>query len=559
MSGDRAPSDRPRAGGRILVDQLRTQRVGAVFCVPGESYLPALEALRTTPEIRTLVCRHEASAANMAEAYGKMTGWPGVCFVTRGPGAFQASVGVHTAAQDSTPMLLLIGQVPRSHRHREDFQEVDYEATFGSVAKWVATVTDATRLPEYLARAVRTSITGRPGPVVLALPEDVLWEEATVEDAPIVTPARSAPSPEDLQLLDGWLRTAQRPTIIVGGSGWDTAAIDSLQLAVEQLELPAVAAFRRQDVLANDSPSYVGFLGLGERPELRGEIADSDLVIAVGTRLDSITTRGFTLLEVPHPQQRLVHVHPSPDESGRNHPSSLAIASSVREFCTELAALDGIEPARWRSWRHLRRERQQASWQVSSELNDPIASVMTTIQELSPDGTVFTNGAGNYSAWCHRYLRFSTYPSQLAPVSGAMGYGLPAAIAAAIAQPQRQVVTIGGDGCFHMACADMVTASRYNLPIVAVILNNGLYGTIRTHQERRFPRNGFATDLINPDFGGLARASGWDVQSPDSVETFATSYEQALSSSVPTLLEIATDPEQLLPGTHVDDVRSRST
>jgi acetolactate synthase I/II/III large subunit len=559
MRDDRAPSGPTRVGGRILVDQLRAQKVGAVFCVPGESYLPALEALRTTPEVRTLVCRHESSAANMAEAYGKMTGRPGVCFVTRGPGAFQASVGVHTAAQDSTPMLLLIGQVPRSHRHREDFQEVDYEAMFGSVAKWVATVTDASRLPEYLSRAVRTSITGRPGPVVLALPEDVLWEEATVEDAPTVSSARSAPSPEDLRLLEGWLRTAQRPTVIVGGSGWDVTALDNLQLAVERLELPSVAAFRRQDVLANDSPSYVGFLGLGERPELREEIADSDLVIAVGTRLDSITTRGFTLLEVPHPEQRLVHVHPSPDEAGRNHPACLAIAASVREFGADLATLARIDPAPWRSWTRMRRERQRASWQVPGDTTDPIASIMTTIQDLSPEGTVFTNGAGNYSAWCHRYLRFNTYPSQLAPVSGAMGYGLPAAIAAAIAQPQRQVVTIGGDGCFHMACADMVTASRYGLPIVAVILNNGLYGTIRTHQERRFPGNGFATDLVNPDFGGLARASGWDVLSPEDVETFASSYERALSSSVPTLLEIVTDPGQLLPGTHVDDLRSAST
>jgi len=531
-----------RHGGKLLADQLVVHGTDVAFCVPGESYIALLDGLYDAP-IRLVTCRHEAAAANMAEAYGKLTGRPGVCMVTRGPGATQASVGVHTAFQDSTPLILLIGQVASSQEEREAFQEVDYRRMFGPLAKWVAQIEQVDRIPELVARAYSTACAGRPGPVVLALPEDMLAAESGAADARPFRVIQSSPSARDIASLRDLLERAQRPCALIGGGGWSPAASAHLRTFLEANELPAVAAFRRQDALDNDSPSYAGELGIGVNPALSQRIRDADLLLVIGPRLGEMTTAGYTLLEVPRPRQVLVHVHPGPEELGRVYQAELPILSGMESFAAAVSDLR-VEP-RWAEWTAAARSDYE-TWQRHDpmpgtlDLGECIAHLRTRV----PDAVV-CNGAGNHTAWIHRFWRFHDYPSQLAPTSGAMGYGLPAALTAKTLLPERTVICFSGDGDFLMCGQELATAVQFELPIIVIVVDNGMYGTIRMHQERQFPGRVVGTDLVNPDFGAYARAFGAHGENVERTEDFPAALDRALASGVPALVALRVDPEAI--------------
>lgn len=546
-----------RTGGRILVDQLLVQGAELAFCVPGESYLPVLDALGAVEEHIALVsCRHEGGAANMAEAYGKLTGRPGLCLVTRGPGAMHAAIGLHTAWQDSTPMILLIGQVPRAYLEREAFQELDYRRVFGTTAKWVGQVEDPARIPEFVTRAYATATSGRPGPVVLALPEDVLWEEAAVADGRRVTVPAPHPGPADMQRLRGMLAAAERPLLMVGGGGWSEAARLGVEAFVTSADVPVVTAFRCQDYVDNEIEQYAGTAGLGIDPALARRIRDADLLIVAGERLTESVTDGYRLPEAPRPQQTLVHVQPDPAELGRVYHPDLAITAGAAEFAAALRSLEPVDGRTWKSWRadarvdylaHLRHEAYDGAVDLGA--------VFAFVRERLPEDAILTNGAGNYTAWVHRFSRFRRYRSQLAPVSGAMGYGIPAAVAAKAVHPERTVVAFAGDGCFLMTGQELATAVQYGLPIVVVVVNNASYGTIRMHQERRFPGRTPGTLLRNPDFVALARAFGAYGELVTTTAEFPEAFERALASGLPAVVEVRVDAEQTLPHATLADVR----
>ena len=493
-----------RTGGRILVDQLRLHGVDLVFGVPGESYLAALDALYDVPEVRYIVCRQEGGAAMMADAYGKLTNRPGVAFATRGPGASNASAGVHIAQQDSTPMVLLVGQIARETRERDAFQEVDYRRFFGGIAKWVAEVDDAARLPELLHRAFMTATSGRPGPVVLSLPEDMLTDRAGVPDAKPWRRVEAAPAPEALAELRRLLQGAQRPFVILGGGGWDAAAAADLARWLEANELPAAAGFRRQDLLDNDHPCYAGDIAIGPNPKLVERIRGADLLIAIGTRLGEMTTQGYTLLDIPSPAQRLVHVHNDPEELGRVYEADLAILAGMGELAKALAALPPVEA---RPWAEATRaaHADYLAWRepVPNPGSLQMAELVTWLRGRLPDDAIVTNGAGNYNGWVNRFFAYRPLRTQLAPTSGSMGYGLPAAIAAKLVHPSRQVVTFAGDGCFLMTGQELATAVQYELPLTVMVVNNGMYGTIRMHQEREHPERVIGTGPQEPRLRGL--------------------------------------------------------
>ncbi len=543
-----------RRGGQVVVDQLVVHGAELAFCVPGESYLAVLDAFYDAP-IRLVTCRHEAGAANMADAYGKLTGRPGICLVTRGPGATHASVGVHTAFQDSTPMILLVGQVPSAHEEREAFQEVDYRRMFGPMAKWVAQIDRADRIPEYLARAFSTACAGRPGPVVLALPEDMLFEETDAEDARPFQLVQPAARPDRIERLGALLATARRPFAIVGGGGWTSRAAEDLRVFLEANAIPAGAAFRRQDALDNDSPSYAGDVGVGLNPKLAARVREADLVLAVGSRLDEMTTSGYTLLVPPTPSQTLVHVHPGAEELGRVYQPELAILSGPEPFAAAVRGLR-VEP-HWRDWTAAARADYE-EWQQhgpmagSLDLGECIAQLRARV----PGDAIVTNGAGNFSAWVHRFWRWHTYPTQLAPTSGAMGYGVPAAVAAKLVAPERTVVCFSGDGDFLMCGQELATAVQYELPMLVLVVNNGMYGTIRMHQERLFPGRVVGTDLVNPDFAAYARAFGAHGETVERTEEFASALDRALEAGRPALLELRTDPEAINPRTTLSAIRA---
>ena len=546
-----------RNGGRILVDQLELNGADLAFCVPGESYLPVLDALYDSP-IRLITCRHEQGAANAAEAYGKLTGRPGLCLVTRGPGATQAAVGVHTAKQDSSPMILLVGQVPRAFRGREAWQELDYAEVFGGIAKAAWEVDSAERIPEHMAEAYSLALTGRPGPVVLALPEDVLAEQADVADGTRVELERVPPSGADIERLRDLLAGAERPLVVVGEGGWTAETSRDVQAFCEASAIPVACAFRCQDFVDNRSPSYVGVLGVAMDEAIAGRLRDSDLVLAIGGRLGEVPTRRYTLLEPPDPRQTLVHVHPDAGELGRVYEPDLAIVATLTEFASALCALDPVEP-RWREWTSAARADYEENLRNEPMEGDvDLGEIMAFLRTRLPGDAVQTCGAGNFTVWAHRFAEFTQFGTQACPRSGSMGYGLPAAVAAQLIHPQRVVVCFTGDGDFVMSSPELATAVQYDLPIVVLLVNNGMYATIRMHQERQFPGRVVGTDLENPDFPALARAYGAHGERVERTEDFEAAFERALASGRPSVLELPVDPERISPRVRLSELRGRA-
>ncbi|MFL6704088.1 MAG: thiamine pyrophosphate-binding protein [Paraburkholderia graminis] len=541
----------PRNGGRILVDALARNGVDTVYCVPGESYLPVLDALHDAHGIRVITTRHEGAASNMADAYGKITGRPGICFVTRGPGATHASNGVHTASEDSTPMILFIGQVEQDFMGRGAFQEVDYRQMFGGIAKWVTEIDSTERIPEILAKAFSIAMSGRRGPVVIALPEDVLFGSATVADAPAARVVEAAPTAHALSELRALLERASRPLAIVGGTGWDADATAALRRFVVANDLPVAASFRRQDLFDNRDPHYVGQLGLGVSPKLAERARTADLLIVVGSRLAETTSSGYTLFESPTPAQTMIHVHPDPQELGRVYQARLPINAGLREFAL---ALDSVAPVSSHAWAQWTKD-ARADYVAHSTPPAPspeiagvdLAHVVGHLNEVLPDDAVISNGAGNYTVWVHRYYRYRMPATELAPTNGAMGYGFPAAIAAKLRDPQRSVVCFAGDGCFMMYPQELATAVQFGAPLIVIVVNNGMLGTIRMHQEREYPGRVSATQLANPDFVALAKAFGAHAERVERTEDFPAAFERAQQAGVAALIELRTDPRQITP------------
>ncbi len=545
-----------RTGGRILVDALVANGVDAAFCVPGESYIAALDALHDAPGIRVIACRHEAAAAHMAEATGKLTGRPGIAFVTRGPGATHASIGVHIARQDSTPMILFVGQVERSMLGREAFQELDYAEVFGGLAKWAGQIDDARRIPELVTRAFHVAMSGRPGPVVLALPEDVLRETADVADLARVERVAAHAGPADLERMRALLAAARSPLMILGGGGWDEDACAAIVRFAERNALPALCSFRRQALFDNRHPCYAGDLSLGPSPALVARVRDADLILAVGARLGETPTAGYTLLEAPRSRQRLVHVHADPDELGRVYEADLAINAGPAEFAR---ALDGLEPIADPPWT-ASTAAARADYEAAFEPGAPraaldLAHVVHYLDGRLPEDAIVCNDAGNFAGWLHRYYRYKRFATQIGPAAGAMGYGLPAAIGAKVCRPDRIVVAFAGDGGFLMTGSDLATAVQYGIAVVAIVVNNGMYGTIRMHQERAYPGRVVATDLRNPDFVAYARAFGAHGALVERTEDFPAAFEAALAANGPALLELRTDPDLITPRTTLRAIR----
>ncbi|HEY4037859.1 MAG TPA: thiamine pyrophosphate-binding protein [Burkholderiaceae bacterium] len=554
-----------RTGARILVDQLLIQGVNHIFCVPGESYLGVLDALHdVAAAIRLIVNRHESGSVFMADAYARLAGQPGVVFVTRGPGASNAAIGIHNARQDSTPLVVFVGQVETEHLGREAFQEIDYRQMFGPVAKAVEQIERADRIPEIVARAFQCATSGRPGPVVVALPEDVLSAQARVADARCHQPVQAAPSDTQIATLRSLLRQAQRPLLMLGGPGWTPAALDNVRRFVEVNDLPVVCGFRFQDRFDNEHPNYIGEAGIGINPKLAQRIKATDLVIAIGLRLGEITTSGYTLLRAPVPDQALVHVHPSLEELGRVYQPLLMINSGIPQFAARLAAMNPFEPAPWGELTRSGRAEYE-DWQQRPALyrqREPsldLWQVMRQLRQSMPRDAIIANGAGNFSVWLHRFFRYGALGTQVAPTSGSMGYGVPAAIGAKIAAPERTVVCVTGDGDLMMTVQEMATATQYHAGVIFLVLNNSMYGTIRLHQERRFPGRVSGTGLVNPDFPLLAKSFGGLGLRVADTAAFATALNEAVAYSRerrrPALIELVCDPDLLTPESTVAALR----
>ena len=543
----------PRLAGHALVEALIEQGVHTCFGVPGESYLAVLDGFfQHQDRIRFIACRQEGGAAFMAEAQGKLTGRPGVCFVTRGPGATNASIGVHTAFQDSTPMVLFIGQVASEQKDREAFQEIDYRQMFSpgtlGLAKWVAEVDSADRLPEYVSRAFRTAMQGRPGPVVLALPEDMLTTLTAAPVLPRVEPVHAWPAPGGLRNLRALLMAAQRPILLAGGSGWDAEGAAALQRFAENWQLPVACGWRFQDTFDNRHPLYAGDVGIGTNPRLVERIRNADLVMALGLRLGEMTTGGYTLLQAPRPQQKLVHIHAGAEELGRVYAADLMLQASMACAAKALESLAAPVTVPWQALALAAGADYEANLVAPKVEPMDMAVAIKTLQSLLPDDTVYTNGAGNFAGWLHRYGRLPGLQhhgrTQLAPSSGAMGYGVPAAVAAALLYPHRWVVNIAGDGDFLMTGQELATATGYGAKrLISVVVDNGTYGTIRMHQEREYPGRVSGSDLFNPDFAALARAYGWRAEAVDTTEAFVAAAQRAASADGPTLIHVKLDAD----------------
>ncbi|WP_250518741.1 thiamine pyrophosphate-binding protein [Caballeronia sp. ATUFL_M1_KS5A] len=551
-----------RNGGQILVDALARNAVDTVYCVPGESYLAVLDALHDAHGIRTIVTRHEGAASNMADAYGKLTGRPGICFVTRGPGATHAANGVHTASEDSTPMILFIGQVEQSFIGRGAFQEVDYRQMFGGIAKWVTEIDSLERIPEIVSKAFSIAMSGRPGPVVISLPEDVLFDSGEVADASPVRIVQAEPTPAAMDELQTLLNEAQKPLVIVGGTGWDSDAIAAFARFVLKNDLPVAASFRRQDLFDNRDEHYVGQVGLGLSPKLADRVRHADLLLVIGSRLAETVSQGYTLFDVPTPRQTMVHVHPDPEELGRVYQARLPINSGMRAFASALDEMNkrDASPAQrpWHAWTADARADYVAHSTppaASPKLDGvDLASVVSHLDYVLPDNAVITNGAGNYTVWVHRFYRYRQMATELAPTNGAMGYGLPAAIAAKLLDPTRDVVCFAGDGCFMMYPQELATAMQFGAPLVVIVANNSMLGTIRMHQEREYPDRVSATRLANPDFIAMAKSFGAHAERVERTEDFPAAFERARKAGVAALIELKTDPLQITPANRLTKV-----
>jgi len=554
-----------RTGGQLLVDALAVHGVDTAFGVPGESYLDVLDALHDS-DIRFVINRQEGGAAFMAEAYGKMTGKPGICFVTRGPGATNASIGVHTAYQDSTPMILFIGQVGNDFVDREAFQEIDYRRMYGQMAKWVAQIDRADRIPEYMARAFQVATSGRPGPVVLALPEDMLVASAEVADTRPYQPSHGAPSSAQLAQLRAMLADSKRPVVLLGGGTWNAQACADLARFAEANRLPVGCTFRFQDLLDNAHPNYVGDVGIGINPKLAARVKEADLVIAIGPRLGEMTTGGYTLLESPVPRQRLVHIHPDPEELGSVYQGELMIASGMPQACAMLAAMEPVDSSAWQG-SVAEAKAELAAWQAQPALLKEgvpldLWQVVQDLQAALPHDAIITNGAGNYASWAHRFYRYGGMRTQLAPTNGAMGYAVPAGVAAKIVWPDRAVVTFAGDGEFMMTGQELATAVQYGAGVLILVFNNNMFGTIRMHQERSYPGRVSGTGLHNPDFAALARAYGGHGEIVDQTEDFAPALRRALEHAkqhkLPAVIELRYDGNLITPNATLETIRAQA-
>ena len=548
-----------RSGGQVLVDQLINQGVTDAFCVPGESYLAVLDALYLKRnQVSLYVARQDGGAAFMAEAYGKATGKPGICFVTRGPGATNASIGVHTAFQDSTPMILFIGQVGGDMVDREAFQEMDYRRMFGQMSKWVAQIDRAERIPEYVARAFQIACSGRPGPVVLALPEDMLIDSVDVIDAQKVIFPKNRPTVKSIKEVEKLFVKSKKPLVILGGSGWSERACDLVKIFVENNHLPVGCSFRRQDLFDNRHPNYVGDIGIGINPKLAEMVKESDLLLVIGARLGEMTTSGYTLVETPTPKQKLIHIHPGLEELGRVFQGSVLINSDIEEAINALASIPAME-SNWKDWltqgheSYLKNIIPQAS-----PGNVDLGQVMVALRDLLPADSVITNGAGNFSGWIQRYWQYSGCRTQVAPTNGAMGYGVPSGVAAKVAFPNKLVVSVSGDGCFLMNGQEIATAIQYNLKIVFIVFDNGMYGTIRMHQERDYPEHVYGTDLKNPDFAALARSYGLYAETINTTEEIRGAFMRCIDQAVASLIHIKVDQEAITTRTTLTAIRENA-
>jgi acetolactate synthase-1/2/3 large subunit len=553
------PDLKTRHGGKILADALAAQGVKLAFGVPGESYLPVLDGLHDLQDrLRFIICRQEGGASYMAEAYGKLTGEPGVLFVTRGPGATNGAIGVHTGLQDSTPMVVFIGQVPNEFAEREAFQEIDYRRMYGQMAKWVGQIDRVERIPEYVSHAFHTAVAGRPGPVVLALPEDTLFAQAAVADALKHHTVRPAPSNSEIQELKNLLEQAKTPFVLLGGGGWSRDACVRLQKWIEANGLPVGTSFRGQDLFDNRSPNYAGDVGIGINPKLAQRVKEADVLLVIGARLGEMTTSAYTLVDVPVPQQTLVHVHAGAEELGRVYRPALAINSGMAQFVASLEGLSFRNP----SWK----ERTAAARKEFLEWTEPrpmpgemqYGEVIRWLSERLPEDAIIAGGAGNFAGWLHRHFRYKGFRTQLGSTNGSMGYGYPAAVAAKLAQPQRTVFALCGDGDFLMTGQEIATAVQYGANFVAVVVNNGLYGTIRMHQEREYPGRVYGTELRNPDFAAYARAFGGHGETVERTADFAAAFERAVASNKPALIEVKIDPDAITPATTLSAIREKS-
>ena len=534
-----------RHGGQILVDQLVINGAACAFTVPGESFLAALDGLHDA-QVKTIICRQEGGASMMAEAWGKMTGKPGLCFVTRGPGLANAMAGLHIARQDSTPMILFLGLPAADTEDREAFQEIETKSVLGTFVKWTAVIRDIKRIPEYVSRAYHVAMSGRPGPVVLGLPEDMLSSEADVADAKPAEIAKSAPSGQAMAALGAALANAERPLVIVGGPGWSSQTARTIEAFADKLSVPVASAFRYQDYIDNRHRCYVGCAGIGIDAKLGAAIKAADLLLVVGARLGEMTTSAYTLLDIPNPKQVFAHVHPSPDELGSVYRADIPIAATAQAFAEALRGLNIAPKPAWARHTADLRAACVAAWKpLPTPGNVQLEQVMRHCSETLPEDTIVTIGAGNYAAFLHRYFEYKHYRSGLAPTSGSMGYGLPAAIAAKLASPKQTVVNFAGDGCFMMTCQELATAMQYDLPIVTVLINNGMFGTIRMHQEREYPTRVIGTQLRNPDFAAFARSFGAHGETVTRTEEFAPALQRALACGTAAVIEVKTDPEAI--------------
>lgn len=545
-----------RHGGKILADQLVIQGVERVFSVPGESFLAALDGLYDSG-IQNVVCRQEGGAAMMAEAHGKLSGTPGVLFVTRGPGATNASSGIHVAMQDSTPMVVFVGQIDIAHRDREAFQEVDYKRFFAPLAKWVAEVDRTDRLPEYIARAFQIAQSGRPGPVVLALPENMLSAMAEVPDRPKARVASQTATNRDAHLIAKELAGAERPLIIAGGSGWSSAAQADLEHFATAWDIPVAVAFRRQDYMDNRHHCYAGDLNVGINPALATRIQDADCLLVLGSRLGDIATAGYTLLDPAAHTKSLLHIHTDPDEPGHIYAPDLAIAARSDSMLAQLVSLTPPAQPFWRAWRQAARIDYE-TWLTPKTTPGPVKmeQIIPWLSDALPDNAILTNGAGNYAAFLHRYFRYKQMHTQLAPTSGSMGYGFPASIAAKLKHPDRDVICLAGDGCFQMTCNEMSTAIQHNAAVIVIVVNNGKYGTIRMHQEKTYPARISGTHIANPDFAALSRSYGGWGGTVTNTEDFAATFKEARAAKTLAVIELQLDDEVLSTGMTVSETRA---